>query len=299
MTTSLCLGQAVRGQKGVYTIVRHLQDTVYLARNAKDETVILKSVNHFRLQNERDVLRRFQSRTPFIRPIIDEIVEPSHPPTLVLKHLDDHLLHASIAQRLTRQEVKYVAKGVLEALKVLHQANYVHTDIKPDNVLVNYGADDVRFADVQLADCGSTVPADSGHARDGDLIGAPIWRSPEAQLRIGWGPPTDIWSFGAMARRPRRSRGVRIQNPPEAMRVLWALPFDISRDLPRGDPRFAGVYHAEYPTREKETVLTYLSGGTMQGGPRLHTKDHEARSKGQAVCHGALRRYMAHQLWCY
>lgn len=71
-------------------------------------------------------------------------------------------------------------------------------DVKPDNVLVNYGPGDIRFTDVQLADFGSTVPADSAYAKDSDLIGAPIWRSPEAQLRIGWGTPTDIWSFGAL-----------------------------------------------------------------------------------------------------
>lgn len=72
------------------------------------------------------------------------------------------------------------------------------TDIKPDNILVNYGQGDIRFTDVQFADCESTVPADSAYAKDGDLIGAPIWRSPEAHLRIPWGTQTDIWSFGAM-----------------------------------------------------------------------------------------------------
>ncbi|GAB1197174.1 hypothetical protein APSETT444_006465 [Aspergillus pseudonomiae] len=70
-------------------------------------------------------------------------------------------------------------------------------DIKPDNILVNYGRGTTRFKSVQLADCGSTVPADSAYAKDGDLIGAPIWRSPEAHLRLSWGTATDIWSFGA------------------------------------------------------------------------------------------------------
>ncbi|PGH11841.1 hypothetical protein AJ79_04638 [Helicocarpus griseus UAMH5409] len=70
--------------------------------------------------------------------------------------------------------------------------------VKPDNVLVNYGRGDIRFTDVQLADMGSTVPADSAYAKDGDMIGAPVWRSPEAHLQIGWGTPTDIWSFGAL-----------------------------------------------------------------------------------------------------
>ena len=71
-------------------------------------------------------------------------------------------------------------------------------DIKPDNVLVNYGQGDIRFADVELADCGNTVRVDSVFAKDRDIIGAPIWRSPEAQLQIGWGTPTDIWSLGTM-----------------------------------------------------------------------------------------------------
>ncbi|BDD57618.1 hypothetical protein MPDQ_002404 [Monascus purpureus] len=198
MASSLRLGQCVRGQNGLYTIGRQLQETVWLARTENDQQVIVKSVPHFRLHNERDVLNRFQSRTPFIRPFIDEIVEPADPPAIVLKHLDDHLLNASVSKRLTNQEIKYVARRILEALKVLHDNNFVHTDIKPDNILVNYGHGDVRFTDVQLADFGSTVPADSAYAKDGDLIGAPIWRSPEAHLRIGWGTQTDIWSFGAL-----------------------------------------------------------------------------------------------------
>ncbi|KAL5047245.1 kinase-like domain-containing protein [Aspergillus fruticulosus] len=111
--------------------------------------------------DECDVLNRFRSRTPCIRPLINEIVEPSDPPTIRLNML---------------QEM------ILEALKVLLEDNFVHTskcnyhlgyihylifleDIKPDNILVNYGQGDV---------------------------------SPEAQLRIGWGTPTDIWSFGAL-----------------------------------------------------------------------------------------------------
>ncbi|QKX54789.1 uncharacterized protein TRUGW13939_01878 [Talaromyces rugulosus] len=44
----------------------------------------------------------------------------------------------------------------------------------------------------------STVPSESSYAKDGDLIGAPIWRSPEAQLRLSWDTSTDIWSFGAL-----------------------------------------------------------------------------------------------------
>lgn len=65
-------------------------------------------------------------------------------------------------------------------------------------MLVNYGRDNLRFTDVQLADFGSTVSVDSFFAQHGDSIGTPIFRSPEAQLQMRWGTATDIWSFGAM-----------------------------------------------------------------------------------------------------
>lgn len=72
-------------------------------------------------------------------------------------------------------------------------------DVKPSNVLVNYGQGKSRFTAVQLADFGSTVHENSIHAQRGDPIGTPIFRSPEAQLEMKWGTATDIWSFGAMA----------------------------------------------------------------------------------------------------
>jgi serine/threonine protein kinase len=116
-----------------------------------------------------------------------------------------------------------VAQIILKALAVLHEDGYVHTgedkpshpvivetnyspNIKPNNVLCNYKRDedvnqdgsDIRFSKVLLADFGNCVPSSSNYAKQGELIGASIFRSPEASLKLPWGSPTDIWSFGAM-----------------------------------------------------------------------------------------------------
>ena len=99
---------------------------------------MIKSVRHFRLENERDILKRFQSHTSSLRPLIDEIEDPSDPPALVLKHLDDVLLNASAAQWLTRLEIKRVAKRTLEALKVLQGDGYVHTGMMLAQPLAGY-----------------------------------------------------------------------------------------------------------------------------------------------------------------
>ena len=53
------------------------------------------------------------------------------------KHLDDDLSNAAEKQNLTRPEIKYVAKRVLKALKVLHEDGYVHSGIrKTSRVLI-------------------------------------------------------------------------------------------------------------------------------------------------------------------
>jgi serine/threonine protein kinase len=100
-----------------------------LSRSQKNEQrVVIKSVRgHFRVGNERDILQRFQGRTPYLRPLIDEIEEPSEPIAIVLKYLDDNLQNASNKRTLNRKELKYVSKGILEALSTLHEDGFVHT----------------------------------------------------------------------------------------------------------------------------------------------------------------------------
>ncbi|RMZ83053.1 hypothetical protein DV738_g1432, partial [Chaetothyriales sp. CBS 135597] len=193
------LGQQLKGKAGgTYRITEQLSEFVYFGVNQEEKRVVVKSVEgHWRLHNERDILKRFQDRTPHLRPLLDEIEEPAEPPAIVLKHLDDDLTRASRKKPLTRQEIKYVARGVLEALKVFHEDGYVHTDIKPSNILINYATTgDRRFSEVQLADCGGAVSVDSEFARAGHLTGTSVFRAPEVHLELPWGPASDIWSFG-------------------------------------------------------------------------------------------------------
>lgn len=93
-----------------------------------------------------------------------------------------------------------MAKTILLALTVLHKDGLVHTDVKLDNIFVNYGhLAQLRFAEIQLGDLGGVVHQDSDFAKDGHLIGAGISRSPEATLQLHWGTATDVlvvWQRG-------------------------------------------------------------------------------------------------------
>ncbi|EFQ36556.1 serine/threonine protein kinase [Colletotrichum graminicola] len=202
MPLLLSINQVLKGRKSTYTIVKELyraadEGAVYLARDHNKSKCIVKSIRgHWRLQNEANVLERYQSKTPFLRPIIDKVIEPTDPPSIILRHLDSELLTESKKKRLTRPEIKQVARCILEALLILHKDGMVHTDLKLDNAFVNYGQNNQRFSEIQLGDCGGVVSKDSKFAREGHAIGATFTRSPEALLQLSWGTPTDVWSFG-------------------------------------------------------------------------------------------------------
>lgn len=153
----------------------------------------MKTAPRLRLDNERRILDQFGGRSMFRR-LIDEIHDP---PFLVLEHLDDDLLKASNTKTLNRTKLKDVAGRLLRAIELLHENRYTHTDVKPDNVLVDYREGPNRFSDVVLNDFGETCQIDPADKSDGTAIGASIFPSPEATPNLRWGPPTDIWSFGA------------------------------------------------------------------------------------------------------
>jgi hypothetical protein len=95
-------------------------------RNQAEEIFVIKGVEgHPRVEDERDVLKRFQDRTPYLRPLIDEIEGPSDPPTIVLKYLEDHLLNASVKKTLNRKELKYVSRRILDVARSKQVCIYV------------------------------------------------------------------------------------------------------------------------------------------------------------------------------
>ncbi|KAG4434852.1 hypothetical protein IFR05_009646 [Cadophora sp. M221] len=198
----------------------------------------MKTAPQHRLANERDVLRHFRAR-PGIRQLLDETQDP---PSLVLKYLDDNLLTASNSKRLDKAEIKYVAKRILEALRVWHGDGFVHTDIKPDNILVNYGGSGLcRSSDVELGDCGDACLVNLGdHLKIGEnryMIGAYMFRSPEAMLNLRWGTATDIWSFGTML-----------------ISLIWGFGWHIFKP----DPKDAGPDDESYPNHVLVKQIAYF-----------------------------------------
>ncbi|KAF2215435.1 hypothetical protein CERZMDRAFT_36105 [Cercospora zeae-maydis SCOH1-5] len=247
MASSLRIGQVVKGIRDVYVIAQKLHDQVWSARSV----AFLPNIKPSRAQNARlrsscSVKKRFRNKPPF----------------LVLEYLELDALKASGQAKLSRQDIKFVARSVLTALGSLHAKGIAHTDIKPDNILLNLDPKGARVVEAKLADCGDawevgceTDPRGTAHP-----IAAAIFRSPQALLGLKWSTPTDIWSFGATASPPISlllGRNFHIFKPPNISADDEEFPVHVSIQQARYFGPFP-LTSGTYLDKEEETILAAI-----------------------------------------
>jgi serine/threonine protein kinase len=111
-------------------------------------------------------------------------------PTIVTE-----LAPADRRSRLTLSDLTWAVQSILRALNATHALNLFHRDIKWQNVLVSFGARNLRVIDWGLAE--PIRPSRKLPAR----VGTTAYRAPELLMGVRhYGPEVDIWAAGvAMA----------------------------------------------------------------------------------------------------
>ncbi|KAK4889762.1 hypothetical protein LTR27_011474 [Elasticomyces elasticus] len=249
MASSLRIGQVVKGARDVYIVAQKLHGHVWSASTTANKQVVLKCAPEIRLQREKALLQQFEGDA-HIRQLIDYGKEP---PFLVLEHLESDALRSSSEARISRQDIKLIARSVLSALESLHAKGFAHTDIKPDNILLNFDANGTRVVEAKLADCGDVCNV----GFDTHVIGAAIFRSPEALLGLKWSTPTDIWSFGATLISLFWGRDFHIFKPLEVSADDGELPAHVLVQ----QARYFGPFPLSYKTfleEEQEKILAAI-----------------------------------------
>ncbi|KAF2447578.1 putative serine/threonine protein kinase [Karstenula rhodostoma CBS 690.94] len=85
-------------------------------------------------------------------------------------------------------------------LKDMHARNWIHLDVKPDNVFVNWHIDkqgQFHLEKVALGDLDVALKLEDGKLFN-HRIGNVMWRSPEGQLGKGVGKHSEVFSFGLL-----------------------------------------------------------------------------------------------------
>ncbi len=84
----------------------------------------------------------------------------------------------------------YILRKILMGLIVLHEANYLHADIKPSNIMID------RMGSIKLVDFGRAVEIGE---KISILLGSPIYMAPETHRLEPGRAQTDLFSAGLVA----------------------------------------------------------------------------------------------------
>ncbi|KAH0574570.1 Kinase, CMGC DYRK [Spironucleus salmonicida] len=176
------LGQ---GSFGRVLHVENQQGKQYAAKVARQQKIFRESC-----EREATIMRSIED-TNITAKIIETFDYQGHF-FIIMELLNQSLSKHLRARRsgISLTELKPIIKKMAQWFLVFKQRNLIHTDIKPDNIMVS---EDGEF---QLIDFGSAVRFEQDKLHS--YIQSRWFRAPEVLYRLRYSFPIDMWSFGCL-----------------------------------------------------------------------------------------------------
>lgn len=176
---------------------------VYLGESGSGRQVAVKVIRPeiaqdpgFRQRFRREVDLAMKAGGFWTAPVVD--ADPDAPsPWVASQYVPGPPLDEYITEHgpLDEPALRRLGAGLAEALTAFHRIGLVHRDLKPSNILLL--DDGPRVVDFGISKALETEGA-SGLTATGTVIGTPGFMSPEQALGNAVGPPTDVFSLGAV-----------------------------------------------------------------------------------------------------
>ncbi len=184
--------------------------SVYRAKHAVLDRVCAIKVLFGEYAHDENLRKRFEReakaisriRHPNVVAVSDFGTTSDAVTFLVMDYVDglplDRIIHdeAPMSPGLTARIARQIASGLHEA----HAEGFVHRDMKPPNVMVSgsLGNEEVRILDFGLVSLLYRRLDTDRLTVEGQLVGTPMYMSPEQTLDASVGPPSDLYSLGVM-----------------------------------------------------------------------------------------------------
>jgi eukaryotic-like serine/threonine-protein kinase len=129
----------------------------------------------------------------FTAPVVDADLDAPMP-WLATAYVPGPSLSEAIERHgpLPVRSVLALAAGLAEGINAIHRAGIVHRDLKPSNVLLS--SDGPRVIDFGI----SRAMESASLTATGMVMGSPGFMSPEQAIGAESGPPSDVFSLGAV-----------------------------------------------------------------------------------------------------
>jgi len=173
---------------------------VFVGRSAGGRLVAVKVIRDelagdpdFRVRFSREVAAAKSVSGLFTAPVVDADVD-GPVPWLATAYVAGPSLAEAVRDHgpLPVASVLALAAGLAEGLSAVHAAGLVHRDLKPSNVLL--AEDGPRLIDFGI----SRAAEASSLTRSGVVVGSAGFMSPEQAEGRETGPPSDVFSLGAV-----------------------------------------------------------------------------------------------------
>ncbi|GIK01780.1 hypothetical protein Aspvir_005821 [Aspergillus viridinutans] len=215
--------------------------TVWLCRDLHNERYLVLKVHvrtrqqlpEVQISKHLKAIKEFHGGEKYVRLVLDSFEVPGpygvHPCLLYEPAGIDirDYIHCLEGDALPEDLLRPTLRFILIALDYLHQANVIHTDVQPNNILL--GIDDESIlAEMEEDELSNPAPrkcledrtiyatrampltggepilADLGEARlaggnQTGLIMPSVYRAPEVMLGMNWDSKVDIWAVGQTA----------------------------------------------------------------------------------------------------
>jgi WD40 repeat protein len=184
------LGRLGTGGMGRVFLGRSVGGRLVAVKVIRDE---LASDPEFRTRFRQEVAGARLVSGLYTAPVVDADLD-GPVPWLATAYVDGPSLAGAVTSNgpLPALSVLALAAALAEGLAAIHAAEVVHRDLKPSNVLL--AADGPRIIDFGIAKAAEATSL----TQSGLVIGSPGFMSPEQAEGRAVGPPSDVFSLGAV-----------------------------------------------------------------------------------------------------